>query len=171
MGSEPDGGVWIALSRFRGLRVEPDEIGPLLEDITELFGLRVESMLAGLLRDHELELADRDDATYVITATPTRLTGWVREVQIVVDRKTKTVQQMVARRRSPHRGFSTGTFTLYEARRPEPTRYQLEGHLFETSIVLTRGSQPDRRRDVLTNVLGPATRGWLIERTKTKDGQ
>lgn len=171
LGSEPDGGVWIALSRFRGLRVEPYEIGPLLEDITELFGLRLESMLAGLLRDHELELTDRDEATYVITARPTRLTGWVRDVQVVVDRKTKIVQEMVARRRSPHRGFSTVTFTLAETSTPEPTRYQLEGHLFETSIVLTRESQPDRRRDVLTNVLGPATQGWLIERAKIGDGQ
>jgi len=171
LGSEPDGGVWIALSRFRGIRVEPDEVGPLLEDITELFGLRVESMLAGLLRDHELEITDEKDATYVITATPTRLRGWVREVQIEVDRETKAVRKLVARRRSPRRGFSTVTFTLVETRAPDPTRYQLNGHLFQTSIVLPTESQPDRRRDVLTNVLGPATKGWMIEQAKTGEKQ
>jgi len=171
LGSEPDGGVWIALSRFRGLRVEPDEVGPLLEDITELFGLRVESMLAGLLRNHELEITNENDATYVITATPTRLRGWVREVQIEVDRETKAVRKMVARRRSPRRGFSTVTFTLVETRTPVPTRYQLNGHLFQRSIVLTSESQPDRRRDVLTNLLGPATKGWMVEQAKTGDEQ
>jgi hypothetical protein len=169
LGSESDGGVWIALSRFRGLRVEPDEIGPLLEDITELFGLRVESMLAGLLRDHELEITDEKDGKYVITATPTRLRGWVREVQIEVDRETKAVRKMVARRRSPHRGFSTVTFTLIETRSPDPTRYQLEGHLFVISFVLTSESQPDRRREVLTNMLGPATQGWMIKQGKREE--
>jgi len=171
LGSEPDGGVWIALSRFRGLRVEPDEVGPLLEDITELFGLRVESMLAGLLRNHELEITDENDATCAITATPTRLRGWVREVQIEVDRETKAVRKMVARRRSPRRGFSTVTFTLVETRAPVPTRYQLDGHLFQKAILLTSESQPDRRREVLTNMLGPATKGWMIERAKPKDEQ
>jgi len=37
--------------------------------------------------------------------------------------------------------------------------------------VMTSDSQPDRRRDVLTNVLGPATKGWMIERAKKGDKQ
>ncbi|WP_013630080.1 hypothetical protein [Rubinisphaera brasiliensis] len=162
-GQESAGTTWIALGSSQGIRIAEDELGPILNDVVDLYSLRLESMLQGVLKDHELTITDRTAVGDIIKATPRRLRGWVREVTIEVDRETKAVRQLVARRRSRLRGFSTVTFTLIEARAPDKAKYQLQGHLSDASVVLTPQDDPDRRLEVLEQELGPVTRSWIIE--------
>ena len=168
LGSEPDSSVWIALSPLRGMRIEQDELGPLLRDVTDIYSLRLESMLEGVLQEHDLAIVESTAATYVVVATPRRKRGWIRNVTVAVDRETKTVRRMVAKRRSLLRGPSMVTFTLVETTLPDESQFQLAGHLDSESVVLTGDSTPDLRREVLENVLGPVTRGWILERDAVK---
>ena len=168
IGIESDGSVWIALSRLRGIYVDVDEVGPRLRDVADLYSMRMESMLEGLLQEHELEIREKNDFTYVIVATPTGRSGWVREVEVEVDRETKAVRKMVARRRSRRRGASTATFTLVETRVPDESKYELAGHLSPRSTLLTHDSGPNRRQDILEHALGPLTRGWIVDRASSE---
>ena len=164
VGSESDGTIWIALSRFRGMKIEEDELGQGLKNIRDLYGLKLETMLTGLLEDHDLEYVSKDEFTTLIAATPMTNRGWIRQVTIEIDRETKVIRKLVAERRSALRGSSTVTFTLAETRPPNEVMFELDGHLIENAIVLTaptEETQLDRRREVLESNLGPMTRFWM----------
>jgi hypothetical protein len=146
------------------MRIEPDEVGPMLQDIADLYSLNLESLLQGVLEGHELEKPVTHRTTHVIKATPKSSNrGWVREATIEVDQETKAVRRLVVRRLAPRRGYATITFTLVDARLPDESQYRLEGHVSEPDRVLTRESRPDQRRVLLENWCGPLARGWIIE--------
>ena len=164
VGSESDGTLWISLSRFRGMKIEEDELGQGLKNIRDLYGLKLETILTGLLEDHDLEYVSKNEFTTLIAATPTTNRGWIRQVTIEIDRETKVIRKLVAERRSALRGSSTVTFTLAETRPPNEMMFELDGHLIENAIVLTaptEDAQLDRRREVLESILGPMTRFWM----------
>ncbi len=161
IGSENDGSMWISLSMFRGIELDEDEIGPVLHDIKDLYGLKLQSMLEGILRDHEIEMVAQDEFTSTISATPRLESSWIRKVTIEIDRESKAIRKLTARRESALRGFSTVSFTLAATQNVDETKYELMGHLLADAIVLGPDKQPDRRREVLLKILGPVTRGWM----------
>ena len=161
IGSENDGSMWISLSMFRGIELDKDEIGPVLQDIKNLYGLKLQSMLEGILRDHEIEMVAQDEFTSTISATPRLESSWIRQVTIEIDRESKAIRKLTARRESALRGFSTVSFTLAATQNVDEAKYELMGHLLADAIVLGPDKQPDRRREVLLNILGPVTRGWM----------
>jgi len=169
-GREEDGEIWVALGRWRGMRIEPDEVGPMLQDIADLYSLNLESLLQGVLEGHELERPVTEGTTRVIKATPKSSNrGWVRDVTIEVDQETKAVRRLVVQRLAPRRGSATITFTLVDARLPDESQYRLEGHVRESDRVLTRESRSDRRRVLLENWIGPLAKGWIVENRQASD--
>ena len=99
-GRGEDGEIWVALGRWRGMRIEPDEVGPMLRDIADLYSLNLESLLQGVLEGHELERPVTEGTTHVIKAIPKSSNrGWVRKATIEVDQETKAVRRLVAPRR------------------------------------------------------------------------
>ena len=169
-GRETNGTIWVALGRWRGMRIAPREVGPLLETLAEIYSLNLESLLREVLEGHQLERTATGGATHIINATPKAGNhGWVRAVTIEVDQETKAVRRLTIRRRGIRAGFSTITFTLVDARSPDESRYQLEGHLREPYRVLSRDSQPDRRLAVLENWIGPLAKGWIIKDQQRSD--
>lgn len=161
LGKEPDGSVWIAVGSRRGMRIESDEIGPLLRDMTELYSLQVETLLADVLRDHEIEKFIGSEATYTIVATPKRFRGRIREVSIELDKKTNAVTRLEFQRRISLRGYKTITFELIDSRPPDESQFSLAGQLAQPFRIFTRDMQPDRRLEVLKNWVGPMASGWI----------
>ena len=164
------GEIWVALGRWRGMRIEPDEVGPMLQDIADLYSLNLESLLQGVLEGHTLEKPVTEGTTHVIKATPKSANrGWVRDVTIEVDQETKAVRRLVVQRLARRPGTATVTFTLVDARLPDESQYCLEGHVKEPDRVLTRESWPDRRRELLEKWVGPLAKNWIVENRQTSD--
>lgn len=169
-GRGEDGEIWVALGRWRGMRIEPDEVGPMLQDIADLYSLNLESLLQGVLEGHELDRLVTDGTTRVIKATPKSSNrGWVRDVTIEVDQETKAVRRLVVERLAPRGGSATVTFTLVDARLPDESQYRLEGHVTDPDRLLTRESWPDRRRELLENWIGPLAKGWIVDDQQASD--
>jgi hypothetical protein len=163
-GRGEDGEIWLALGRWRGIRIEPDEVGPMLQDLADLYSLNLESLLQGVLEGHKLETLATQSTSRVIKATPNPSNrGWVRDVTIELDLETKAVRRLIVQRFAPRRGSATTTFTLVDASLPDVSQYRLEGHVTEPDRVLTRESRPDRRREILENWIGPLAKGWIVE--------
>ena len=169
-GRGADGEIWVALGRWRGMRIERDEVGPMLHDIADLYSLNLESLLQGVLEGHELETLVMEGTTRIIKATPKSSNrGWVRDVTIEVDQETKAVRRLVVQRLAPRGGSATVTFTLVDARLPDESQYRLEGHLAESDRVLSREYRPDRRRVLLENWIGPLAKGWIVDNRQASD--
>jgi hypothetical protein len=170
LGRESDGTIWVALGRRRAVRIKPDEIGPLLHDIADIYSLNLESLLQGVLLGHELERMASEDGIHIIEATPKPDNfRWIRAVTIELDQETKAVRRLVMQRRAPLRASARVTFTLVAARPPDESKYQLEGHLREPHWVLSRDSRPDRRLAVLENWIGPLAKGWIVADQQRSD--
>ncbi len=169
-GRGEDGEIWVALGQWRGMRIEPDEVGPMLQDIADLYSLNLESLLQGVLEGHKLNRPVTEGTTHVIKATPKSANrGWVRDVTIEVDQETKAVRRLVVERLARRPGTATVTFTLVDARLPDESQYRLEGHVKEPDRVLTRESWPDRRRELLEKWIGPLAKNWIVENRQASD--
>lgn len=164
IGREADDSVWIAANRTQGIRIADDEVGPILSDLLELHSLRLESMLRGVLRDHDLQFVDSTETSDRIAARPTRVRGWVRRVNLEVDRNSGSIVRLEATGRSLLRGRFEVAFQLTQALRESQTTYRLQDHLLPDAEVLEIDVSRSKRRAALQKGLGFTTRGWILER-------
>lgn len=162
-GRDAAGEIWLTVGPRRAIVVEPDELGVPLQYISDLYTLRLETLLNNFLKHCRLDRSDLSESTHVITATPRNRWrgGWVRRATIEVDRDTKTVRRLVIERELPQQGPSTVTFTLVDSRPTDESKYRPEGHLSEPFRLLTRDAQPDNRRELLQSWFGPAAERWI----------
>ncbi len=162
-GLDADGAIWLTMGPRRAIVVDQDECGLPLQYISNLYTLNLESLLQNFLKHCTLSHAEGPGATHSITATPRRRWngGWLRKATIEVDRETKAVRRLVIERDIPQHGASTVTFTLVDSRTPDESKYRPEGHLTEPFRLLTRETQPDKRRELMTNWFGPTAERWI----------
>lgn len=162
-GLDANGAIWLTLGPRRAIVVDQDECGVPLQYISNLYTLNLESLLQNFLKHCTLTHEEGPGATHSITATPKRRWhgGWLRQATIEVDRETKAVRRLVIERDIPQHGTSTVTFTLVDSRTPDESKYRPEGHLSEPFRLLTRETQPDKRRELMTNWFGPAAERWI----------
>lgn len=162
-GLDAQGAIWLTLGPRRAIVVDQDECGLPLQYISHLYTLNFESLLQNCLKHCTLVNEDGPGATHSITATPKRRWngGWLRKATLEVDRETKAVRRLVIERDIPQHGPSTVTFTLVDSRTADETKYRPEGHLTEPFRLLTRDTQPDKRRELMTNWFGPAAERWI----------
>ena len=162
-GLDANGAIWLTLGPRRAIVVDPDECGVPLQYISNLYTLNLESLLQNFLKHCTLTHEEGPGAIHSITATPRRRWhgGWLRKATIEVDRETKAVRRLVIERDIPQHGTSTVTFTLVDSRTPDESKYRPEGHLIEPFRLLTRETQPDKRRELMTNWFGPAAERWI----------
>jgi hypothetical protein len=162
-GLDANRAIWLTLGPRRAIVVDQDECGVPLQYISNLYTLNLESLLQNFLKHCTLTHEEGPGATHSITATPKRRWhgGWLRKATIEVDRETKAVRRLVIERDIPQHGTSTVTFTLVDSRTPDESKYRPEGHLIEPFRLLTRETQPDKRRELLTNWFGPAAERWI----------
>lgn len=161
-GRNPEGAIWVTLGARRALIIEREEIGAPLQRIATFYSLELQSLLDNVLQTFQVDYISDSGATHVISAKSRR--GWIREITIEVDKETKAIRQLVVRRWSAQRGGSTAIFTLVDARAPNDSLYRLQGHLQEPFRLLSRHSQPQRRRTVLKNWFGPAAESWIVKK-------
>ena len=160
-GRDRDDAIWLTLGPRRAMRIERDEMGRPLQCIGDIYSLELESLLRDVLRGFQIEYSSDSGAAHVISAKPRRNSGgWITEVTIDVDKETKAIQRLVIGATSTH-GASTATFTLVDARTPDDSLYRAEGHVTEPFRLLTRHTQPDKRRKLLTKWFGPGTEYWI----------
>jgi hypothetical protein len=161
-GREARGSVWLALGPRRAVRIEAEEMGDTLRSICDLYSLELETLLGDALRHCRLEWTESDALTHVLTARPR---GWVRgglqQAVLEVDKETKAIRRLVIERRFARRGASTVTFTLVEARTPDESKYQAEGHLTAPFRIFTRDSNPERRSEALATWFGGPVDRWI----------
>jgi hypothetical protein len=162
-GLDANGAIWLTLGPRRAIIVDQEECGAPLQYISHLYTLNLESLLQNFLKHCTLIHEEGPGAAHSITAIPRRRwrAGGLRKATIDVDRETKAVRRLVIERDSPQHGASTVTFTLVDVRAPDEAKYRPEGHLVEPFRLLTRETQPDKRRELLLNWFGPAAERWL----------
>ncbi len=116
-GLDLDGATWLTVASKWAIRIEPDEIGPSLQAVSDVYSLELESLLNNVLKNCRLTPSAGSESTHVITATPGR--QWrkrvrVREMIIECDRETRAIRRLVVKRELPQHGSATTTFTLVE---------------------------------------------------------
>jgi hypothetical protein len=138
--------------------------------MTDLYALKLESLLQTILHRYRLERTSSSVATHVITARPRgQRERWIRQAVIEVDKETKAVRQLVLPRERPERGASILTFTLVEARTPDETKYHPEGHLVEPFKIVASDVSVERRRELLVARFGPGAERWIQSGPPTTD--
>jgi hypothetical protein len=165
-GRDADGVVWLTSNPRRGLRIVPDEQGPGLLWMAELYGLRPETLLSQILAHCRLREDPRPGSSYprIIHAEPraTSRQVWLRSATLELDAETKAVRKLTLKRANKtDGGTTTVTFTLIDTRPVEHARYGLEGNLVEPFQIYDRDTQPERRREILARWVGSRVDAWL----------
>ena len=165
-GRDADGAVWLTATPQRGLRIAPDEQGPGLLWMAELYAMRPETLLSQLLACCRLREDARPGSNYprVIHAQPRAGVRqvWLRSAILELDAETKAVRKLTLKRTNQtDSSTTTVTFTLIDTRPVEHTRYELEGNLVEPFLIYDRDFQPQHRREMLSRWVGPQIDAWL----------
>jgi hypothetical protein len=169
-GRDADGVIWLTSNPQRGLRIAPDEQGPGLLWMAELYGLRPETLLSQILahcRLHE-DARTGSNVARVIHAEP-RVSArqvWLRSVTLELDSETKAVRKLTLKRANKSGNTTIVTFTLIDTRPVEHARYGLDGNLVEPFQIYDRDFQPGRRREILARWLGLNVDAWILPSAK-----
>ena len=86
------------------------------------------------------------------------------KVAVAVAKEIKTVRRLLIRRSNPALGESSVNFTLVDSRIPDESMYRAEGHLSESSNVLSMDSSLDKRREILMGWFGGMAERWIKSR-------
>jgi len=170
-GRDPDGTVWLTAHPQRGLRIAPDEQGPGLLWISELYGMRPETIISQILARCRLREGTRAGINdpRVIHAEPRALArqAWLRSATLELDPETKAIRKLSLTRSGNIDGSTTAaTFTLIDTRPVDHSRYGLEGNLVEPYQIYDGDFQPGRRREIISRWTGARVDAWLKSPTK-----
>ena len=171
-GRDSDGVVWLTANPQRGLRIAPEELGPGLTRMAEIYGLRTETLLSHILSACKLRQEARQGPNYpiLIHAQPRAKNrqGWLRGAVIEIDAETKAIRKLTLRRANrSDDGYSIVNFTLIETRPVNHGQYCLEGNLTEPFQIYDWDFEPDRRREILSRWTDRRVDAWL--KAKPKD--
>jgi hypothetical protein len=156
-GMDGTGAVWLTLDSKLGLKLEPNEVPPWMETLTDTLSMRIDTLLDEVLMDFELswEPSEAQSSTRTVKATaPRNRLRRIREVRLEIDRETKVVLKISIDRINRMDARTTTVFTLAATEAQPDSRYQIEGHLEERSVILTNKNQPERRAELITRLFG-----------------
>jgi hypothetical protein len=154
-GRDEAGGVWFALSRKVGARLDADEVPEALRSACELRSLQMESLLREVLADFELRQESLSSDRTLIHAQPMPgATGSkYGSVLLEVDARTHVVQRVELERVHQGRVVATVTFTLLETRLQEDASYTLAGQLDPDGVVHDRTTGRAQRGQIIIEFL------------------
>ena len=154
-GRDVRGAVWFAVSRRAVAVFEADEIPDPLRELCDLRTLDLETLLASLLADFDLERTGRTASTDTIVARPHPGTGPSKfgPVEIEIDRQSSLVRSVVLERRHREWAVAVARFTLEETASREDVRYEWRTHVDPDAEVRDRGSALGARRELLGEFL------------------
>jgi hypothetical protein len=165
-GRDPDGSVWVVATPQRGLKINPDEIGPALQRLCDRYGLQPKSLLHDMLTGADLNQRSGDPNRKTVIVRGQFRNGfhrqWLESTELELDAATKVIQKFTVNRAGPGGEQETLTFTLNDTRPLDESLYRLEGNLTPPFEVLDRDSRQGRRRTILGNRLGGGNHRWLM---------
>ena len=165
-GRDPDGSVWVVATPQRGLKINPDEIGPALQRLCDRYGLQPKTLLNDLLTGADLNQRPGDPNRKTVIVRGQFRTGfhrqWLESTELELDAATKVIQKFTVNRAGPGGEQETLTFTLNDTRPLDESLYRLEGNLTPPFEILDRDSRQGRRRFILGTRLGSGNHRWLI---------
>jgi hypothetical protein len=169
-GRNEHGAIWMTLGRRKAVVLSPEEIGPPLQQMGDLYSLQLETLLKNLLKYCRLEVAPGPTTSKVIVATPRR--SWtnrpLQRATIEIDRETKAIRKLVIEREFDQ-NQSTCTFTLVDSRAADESLYRPEGHLGESSEVFGAETAPAKRRELIAEWFGARADRWMRSRELPED--
>jgi hypothetical protein len=169
-GRDLDGSVWVVVTPQRGLKINPDEIGPALQRLCDRYGLQPKTLLNDMLTGADLNQRPGDPNRKTVIVRGQFRTGfhrqWLESTELELDATTKVIQKFTVNRAGPGGEQETLTFTLNDTRPLDESLYRLEGNLTPPFEVLDRDSRPGRRRMILGTRLGGGNHRWLITGNK-----
>jgi len=149
------GAVWFAVSRRSVAVFEADEIPEALAELCDLRTLDLETLLASLLSDFDLERTGRTASTDMIVARPRAGTGPSKfgSVELEIDRESMLVRSVVLERRHRDRQVAIRRFTLEETASGREAEYEWRSHVDPDAEVRDRGWALAARRELLVEFL------------------
>lgn len=162
-GRAADDSVWIVAAGGRGMRVEKDEVGPVLAHICDLYSVQLETLLRTSLSDFVLTHDASSPTIHRITAVPgPKAVSGIHRATIDIDKETKAIRHLVIERTRPERWASTVTLTLVDSRTPDEALYSPEGHSRKSDSVLSRTRNPERRRELIQGWFKTPVERWIL---------
>jgi hypothetical protein len=165
-GRDTDGSVWVVATPQRGLKINPDEIGPALQRLCDRYGLQPKSLLNDMLTGADLNQRRGDPNRKTVIVRGQFRTGfhrqWLESTELVLDAATKVIQKFTVNSAGPGGEREILTFTLNDTRPLDESLYRLEGNLTPPFEILDRDSRQGRRRAILGTRLGGGNHRWLI---------
>ena len=155
--------VWLTRSRDEGVRFDADEVPEGLGVACDVLGMQTETLLAVLLADFDLR-RESPPATapgvHLIQAElkPGHTHPGLLAATLEIDSESKVLRKVVLVRAFQGVRLATVTFTLIDTRPQIDARYQLEGHLDEGAVILSKDHLPLKRRLFLLRLL-PSLKG------------
>jgi hypothetical protein len=159
---------WIVFDSDEVLWLEPDEMPTWLHFHSEIYCVRLTTLLEKLLRDHDLKRETPPDgapqATLVIRATlkPDHENAAFRNVVLEIDAETRVVRRMTLERYYMGRFFANVTYTLVETRTISDRDYVPIEHRKAHGDSYTEDSDPARRRALLVRAFGGGARHFRL---------
>ncbi len=164
-GRNKEGAVWLVAPNGHAMTIEPQEIGPVLDNICTIYSLNTESLLKDVLANCRLERSDTSESIHRVVATPWRpLSSSIRSATIDIDKETKAIRRLTIDRVRPARWASTVEFTLVGSSVADVSKYSAAGHVSGKDEVMSRRSRFDRRRELLGSWLGMTPDQWILPR-------
>jgi hypothetical protein len=162
---------WVVFDSAEVLWLEPDEMPTWLHFHSEIYCVRLTTLLEKLLRDHDLERETPPDgargpqATLVIRATlkPGHENAAFRNVVLEIDAETRVVRRMTLERYYMGRFFADVTYTLVETRTISDRDYVPIEHRKAQGDSYTEESDPARRRALLVRAFGGGARHFRLQ--------
>jgi hypothetical protein len=154
-GRDADGAVWFAVSRRAVAVFEAAEIPDALAEVCDLRALDLETFLASLLADFDLERTGRTASTDMIVGRPRAGAGWSKfgSVELEIVRESMLVRSVVLERRRRDRQVAIVRFTLEETASRKEAEYEWHSHVDPDAEVCDRRSALGARRELLAEFL------------------
>jgi hypothetical protein len=154
-GRDARGAVWFSVSRRAVAVFEADEIPDTLRELCDLRTLDLETLLASLLAEFDLERTGLTASTDMIVARPRAGTGPSRfgSVELEIDRESMLVRSVVLERRHRDRQVAIVRFTLEETASGKEAEYEWHSHVDPDAEVCDRRSALGARRELLAEFL------------------
>lgn len=165
-GREEDGSIWIVANPNRGLKINPDEIGPALKRYSDRFALDWTSLISDLKQGADLKVSSVTAQQKSIRLHGQFRSGYHRSLLVSVDLEldpsSKAIRKATMVRTRPDQQQETSVFTLVEERPMQEDRYHLEGNLVRPFEILDGKAKTGRRRMIIGNRLGGGNHRWLL---------
>lgn len=154
-GRDEQGSVWFTIAGKSAAVFEADRVPDALQELCDLRTLDMATLLESLLRDYQLEYAERIDGIHTIIANPLAKVSHTKygTVEIEIDAPSRLVRRVTLDRLKEDRVVAVISFSLDDIQQREATFYDVQTHLAGNADLLGEGSKLGDRLELLKEFL------------------